>query len=237
MRLRELIEAAGPDASWGSAKGFSDQRGITTGVDAATLQRARDFDQQNRGSRFDGPGGSTGGDGGSIDGGGADVTSNPNAPNNPGTDGQLRFASSALTTLNGQQSDMTRPEAGRNMQDTLARARRMAGFFGSPITINDAIARAGTSREEETQGSQHFHGRALDISTSGMSNEQKLELFNAGMRAGFTGFGFGNSILHVDTGPRRHWAYGNSSYGGVRVASLGNLVATNRLVRTGTATA
>lgn len=235
MRLRELIEATGPDSSWGSAKGFSDQRGITTGVDAATLQRARDFDKQNRGSRFDGTGGSTGGSGSA--GGGADVTSDPNAPDNPGSDGQLRFASNALITLNGQQSDMTVADAGQNMQDTLARARRMAGFFGSPITINDAIARRGTSREEETRGSQHFQGRALDISTNGMSNEQKLALFNAGMRAGFTGFGFGNSILHVDTGPRRHWAYGNSTYAGVRVSSLGNLVATNRLVRTGTATA
>jgi hypothetical protein len=233
MKLREITEAVVPATGRPAAKGFSDQKGITTGIDSATLQRARDLATQDRSSRFDNNGSGAGGSGDA----GTDVTSDPNAPNNPGSDGQLRFASNALTTLNGQQSDMTRPEAGRNMQDTLSRARRMAGFFGSTLTINDAIARAGTSRESETQGSQHFHGRALDISTSGMTSEQKLELFNAGMRAGFTGFGFGTNILHVDTGPRRHWAYGNSSYGGVRVASLGNLVATNRLVRTGTATA
>jgi hypothetical protein len=233
MKLREITEAVVPATGRPAAKGFSDQKGITTGIDSATLQRARDLATQDRSSRFDNNGSGASGSGDA----GTDVTSDPNAPNNPGSDGQLRFASNALTTLNGQQSDMTRPEAGRNMQDTLSRARRMAGFFGSTLTINDAIARAGTSRESETQGSQHFHGRALDISTSGMTSEQKLELFNAGMRAGFTGFGFGTNILHVDTGPRRHWAYGNSSYGGVRVASLGNLVATNRLVRTGTATA
>jgi uncharacterized protein YcbK (DUF882 family) len=113
----------------------------------------------------------------------------------------------------------------------------MAGFFGSPITINDAIARSGTSRETQTQGSQHFHGRALDVSTSGMSNEQKLNLVRAAQRAGFTGFGFGVNILHVDTGPRRHWAYGNSTYGGVQVASLGRAVRAGQPVSGGTAIA
>jgi uncharacterized protein YcbK (DUF882 family) len=107
---------------------------------------------------------------------------------------------------------------------TLPRARRMAAIFGGPITINDAIAKRGTSRESQTQGSMHFHGRALDISTAGMTNEQKLQLVQAALQAGFTGFGFGNTILHVDTGTRRHWAYGNSSYGGMQVAQLGSIV-------------
>ena len=180
-----------------------------------------------------------GGVGATDTGAGTDAatTTDPDAPNNPGSDGQLRFGPNALTTLNGQQSSMTNANAGRNMEATLARARRMAGFFGSPITINDAIARSGTSRERETQGSQHFQGRALDISTSGMSNQQKIALVRAAQRAGFTGFGFGSNILHVDTGPRRHWAYGNSSYGGVSVASLGQAVRSNRLVGSGTAVA
>ena len=177
------------------------------------------------------PGSGTGAD--STD----DTTSDPSSPNNPGSDGELRFGSNALTALNGQQSSMVSAGAGTQMEDTLARARRMAGFFGSPITINDAIARSGTSRETQTQGSQHFHGRALDVSTSGMSNEQKLNLVRAAQRAGFTGFGFGVNILHVDTGPRRHWAYGNSTYGGVQVASLGRAVRAGQPVSGGTAIA
>jgi uncharacterized protein YcbK (DUF882 family) len=143
----------------------------------------------------------------------------------------VRFASSALTTLNGQQSRMTNANAGNQMQrDTIPRAQRMAGFFGGTITVNDAIARQGTSRESQTQGSQHFQGRALDISTSGMNDQQKLRLVNAALRAGFSGFGFGNNILHVDTGPRRHWAYGNATYGGRRVADLGAAVTSGRAV-------
>lgn len=167
---------------------------------------------------------------------GSNATTDPDAPNNPGSAGDVRFAPNALTTLNGQQSSMVGAAAGAQIEDTITRARRMAGFFGSTITVNDAIARSGTSRETQTQGSQHFHGRALDVSTAGMSNEQKLRLVQAAQRAGFTGFGFGANILHVDTGPRRHWAYGNSTYGGQRVADLGRSVRAGQLVGT-TATA
>lgn len=122
-------------------------------------------------------------------------------------------------------SRLTRRNAARVMQsDTLPRARAMAGYFGSTITINDAIAKAGTSRERNTPGSQHFRGTALDISTAGMSDEDKIRLFRSALQAGFTGFGFGNNILHVDTGPVRHWSYGNSYYGGQSVANLGSMV-------------
>ena len=130
-----------------------------------------------------------------------------------------------LFTLNGQQSPSVNPGAGDEMNNrTLPMARRMAGIFGSAVVINDAIAKRGTSRESQTANSQHFQGRALDISVVNLSNEQKLQLVNAALQAGFTGFGFGNTILHVDTGTRRHWAYGNSSFGGVQVAQLGSTV-------------
>jgi hypothetical protein len=130
-----------------------------------------------------------------------------------------------LFTLNGQQSANTTATAGDVMQNqTLPRARQMAAAFGRPLVINDAIAKRGTSRESQTQGSMHFHGKALDISTGGLTDQQKLQLVQAALQAGFTGFGFGQNILHVDTGSRRHWAYGNSSFGGISVAQLGNIV-------------
>lgn len=174
--------------------------------------------------------GAAGGAGGAGTGGGA-TTTNPGAANNPGRAGNVQFRPSALTTLNGQQSRMTSPNAGNIMQsDTIPRAQRMASFFGGTITVNDAIARQNTSREGETPGSQHFQGRALDISTAGMNDQRKLALFNAAMRAGFTGFGFGSNILHVDTGPRRHWAYGNATYGGRRIADLGAAVSGRRAI-------
>jgi Type IV secretion system pilin/Peptidase M15 len=120
-------------------------------------------------------------------------------------------------------SSMVRSGAAARMQQTLSGPfARLQQNFGRSVMINDAIAKAGSSRERETPNSQHFYGTALDLSTSGMSNADKLRLFEAGRRAGFTGFGFGNNILHVDLGPSRGWAYGNATYGGRSVNELIN---------------
>lgn len=128
---------------------------------------------------------------------------------------------SPLFTMNGQQSSFTKPNAGEIMQnDTIPRVKKLAELFGKPLIINDAIAKRGTSRESDTVGSQHFFGRAVDISTSGMSNSDKLRLVDLALQVGFTGFGFGNTILHIDTGGRRSWGYGNPTYGGVSIDSL-----------------
>ena len=126
-----------------------------------------------------------------------------------------------IFTMNGQQSRFTKPDAGDiMMNDTIPRVKKLAELFGRPLIINDAIAKSGTSRESTTVGSQHFYGRAVDISTTGMSNSDKLRLVDLALQVGFTGFGFGNTILHIDTGSRRGWGYGNATYGGVSVESL-----------------
>lgn len=93
-------------------------------------------------------------------------------------------------------------------------------IFGRDITVNDAIAKAGTSREKNTPNSRHFHGDAVDISTRGMSDNDKLELVSALQEAGFTGLGLGKNIIHADLGRRRAWAYGNDTFGGRSVSEL-----------------
>jgi len=218
MKLREITEAVVPATGRPAAKGFSDQKGITTGIDAATLQRARDLATQDRSSRFDNGGT---GDSGAPGAGGSDAPElDPVDPSAPAGNVRPTPGQNPLFSMEGA-SRMTRPNAAEVMaRDTLPRARRMAGIFGATLNINDAIARSGTSRESETQGSQHFSGRALDLSTSGMSNEQKMRLAQAARAAGFRGLGFGSNILHVDTGPQRAWAYGNGSYGGNGVNDL-----------------
>ncbi|WP_284262461.1 hypothetical protein [Roseicyclus amphidinii] len=138
-------------------------------------------------------------------------------------------AMNPMLTLDGRQSHMTRPDAGANMEALLAGPfARMQEIFGAEVTINDAIARAGTSRERQTPGSRHFHGDALDLDISGLSNEDRLRLVDAALEAGFSGFGFGNGILHVDTGPRRSWSYGNSSFAGRPLGELQQRVASAR---------
>jgi hypothetical protein len=92
--------------------------------------------------------------------------------------------------------------------------------FGKTLVINDAIAKAGTSREGNTPNSRHFHGDAIDIDISGFSNEERIKLVDSAIQAGFQGFGFGNNILHIDMGQRRAWNYSNDTFGGQPVADL-----------------
>jgi len=118
-------------------------------------------------------------------------------------------------------SRMVRDGAAARMQQTLAGPfARLQQYFGRPIVINDAIAKAGSSREKNNTNSRHFYGDALDLSTTGMSNADKIRLFEMARRAGFTGFGFGDTILHVDLGQSRGWNYNNSTYGGRPVGEL-----------------
>lgn len=98
--------------------------------------------------------------------------------------------------------------------------QKMQSIFGKQVTINDALAKAGTSREKATPNSRHFHGDAIDVSLEGLSNEERIKLVDAAIEAGFQGFGFGKNILHIDMGARRSWAYGNSEFGGQSIADL-----------------
>ena len=119
-------------------------------------------------------------------------------------------------------SRMTQDDAAQQMQQTLARYRRMVAALDFPVRVNDAIAKTGTSRETETPGSQHFHGTALDLSIAGLSDRQVRQLLAAAKAAGFTGFGFGSNILHVDSGPRRTWDYGIRTFAGMPVSQVQN---------------
>ena len=146
--------------------------------------------------------------------------------------GDCEFTGAANLTLNPGMdaifdsadggSSMVRDGAEEAMQALLAGPFTcLQQGFGRPIVINDGIARAGSSRETETQNSRHFFGDALDLSTRGMSNADQMRLYEQARQCGFSGFGFGTTILHGDLGASRAWAYGNQTYGGQSVCSLG----------------
>ena len=157
--------------------------------------------------------------------GGSNPSGTGGTSGNPSGGGQAPAPSGALFEADGSQSAMCSSDCQENLENsTMPKFREMEAFCGFSITINDAIAKNGTSRERSTPGSQHFRGNALDLSTRGKSAEQALKMVEAGKNVGFTGFGFGNTILHVDSGPARYWNYGNSRYGGIRCTRLGNYV-------------
>jgi hypothetical protein len=144
-----------------------------------------------------------------------------------GSTGSTQSADASGVATNGNPlfgldgaSKMTQSDAADEMAKTIARYKRMVAMLNFPVKVNDAIAKAGTSRERDTKGSQHFHGTALDLSIAGLSQEQVKKLLVAAKQVGFTGFGFGNSILHVDTGPSRTWDYGNADFAGLSLPSV-----------------
>ena len=118
-------------------------------------------------------------------------------------------------------SKLTKPYAEEKMMELLNTSyQELTKLFGSEIIINDAIPKVGSSREKNTPDSRHFHGDAIDVSVQGLSDSQKLKLVADAKKAGFTGFGFGNNILHIDMGRNRGWAYGNDLFGGNKVSEL-----------------
>lgn len=125
-----------------------------------------------------------------------------------------------ITSLDGA-SNLTVEGADQRMSSLLSGPfQELQNTFGKPLVINDAIAKAGTSREDNTPNSRHFHGDAIDIDISRMSNEERIQLVDSAIQAGFQGFGFGNNILHIDMGDRRAWNYSNETFGGQPVTDL-----------------
>lgn len=58
--------------------------------------------------------------------------------------------------------------------------------------------------------SQHTHGNAYDVDTTGWSPEDKLALADAAWNAGFRGFGFYDNNMHFDVAGPRAWGPSHS---------------------------
>lgn len=97
----------------------------------------------------------------------------------------------------------------RNVRQDVVDAASVAGsLFGAPLQITSGFRSAERQNEIRHRGnpnritvakdSQHTHGTGLDISTVGMSGEDKGKLTAALADAGFTGFGEYDTHLHAD---------------------------------------
>ena len=86
--------------------------------------------------------------------------------------------------------------------------------FGQQLTINSGYRDPDHNQAVGgARNSQHLHGNALDISTTGMSHEQVLDLIAKASAEGFGGIGVYDNSIHVDTGNRRAWgpSFGHDS--------------------------
>lgn len=127
-------------------------------------------------------------------------------PVNIDEDGFVRKEGVILDPANSNASNV-QASAKVNIQRTLGVFSKMEEIYGDKITITDAIPATNGGRSSQ---SQHFYGRALDVRISDKTNSQKEQMLKAAIQAGFTGFGLGSTIMHIDLGPKRYWGYTSS---------------------------
>lgn len=127
-------------------------------------------------------------------------------PINADEDTFVRKEGVILDPANSNASNV-KPSAKTNIQRTLSVFSKMQEIYGDKLTITDAIPASNGRRSSQ---SQHFYGRALDIRITDKTNAQKEQMLKAAISAGFTGFGLGSTIMHIDLGPRRYWGYTSS---------------------------
>ncbi|TAF41660.1 MAG: DUF882 domain-containing protein [Alphaproteobacteria bacterium] len=95
--------------------------------------------------------------------------------------------------------------------DAIARLEHMREIMGVPLIITSAYRDPlHNAKIGGAPLSMHRFGRAFDVSIRGHDRQQ---LYQAALTAGFTGFGFYATFLHVDTGRKRHWGKSAPIYG------------------------
>lgn len=97
--------------------------------------------------------------------------------------------------------------------DAMAAMKRLEGLTG-PLKVTSAYrSPEHNASVGGAKGSQHLHGNAFDVSTAGMSQDDRIRLMQQARQAGFGGIGVYDNSLHFDVGAERAWgpSYGRDS--------------------------
>ena len=103
---------------------------------------------------------------------------------------------------------------GENLNPDLTSKLALLEQTAGPLKINSGYRDAEHNRKVGgAPGSEHVHGNAVDIDTSGMSQAEQLALIEQASASGITGIGVYGNSLHFDVGNRRAWgpSYGHES--------------------------
>jgi len=122
-------------------------------------------------------------------------------------------------------SDLVRPEKEKTPHAERVEARS-EGLTPEATAAMEALRKGWTGQDfgivsgyrspEENKAakgakdSQHIHGNAYDVNTTGWSPEDKLALADAAWNAGFRGFGFYDNNMHFDVADPRAWGPSHS---------------------------
>jgi len=129
-----------------------------------------------------------------------------------GVPGRFIFSSGVISMHTGNGSGSapgdTYPGAGYAEVDHMVWQKLMivSREFGRQLTINSAYRSPQYNRANNGAfNSLHCKGKAIDISTNGLSDSEIRRLIGLLSQVGFQGMGSYKSFIHVDTGSRRVW--------------------------------
>ena len=113
--------------------------------------------------------------------------------------GLIRYSPGPISRRAGRRGwDGLRPDM---LSRLVSLAREWVGAGNPPLTINSALR----------LGSRGYHPRGMAVDVSMPSPRSQLLFANLAYRAGFRGIGSYRTFIHIDTGPQRSWAGGNTS--------------------------
>lgn len=86
--------------------------------------------------------------------------------------------------------------------------QRLRDEWGRPMRINSAYrSEAHNKAIGGEPNSQHLLGKAFDVDTSALSENERAAFIHLARGHGFLGNGLYDSFTHIDTGPDRTWDY------------------------------
>jgi hypothetical protein len=125
-----------------------------------------------------------------------------------------KSATSIADLVSPEKEEAPRPHADRvearaeglTPEATAAMEALRKGWAGQDFGIVSGYRTPEENRAAKgAKDSQHTHGNAYDVNTTGWSPEEKLALADAAWDAGFRGFGFYDNNMHFDVGGERAW--------------------------------
>jgi hypothetical protein len=125
-----------------------------------------------------------------------------------------KSATSIADLVSPEKEETPKPHADRvearaeglTPEATAAMEALRKGWTGADFGIVSGYRSPEENRAAKgAKDSQHTHGNAYDVNTTGWSPEDKLALADAAWNAGFRGFGFYDNNMHFDVGGERAW--------------------------------
>jgi hypothetical protein len=97
-------------------------------------------------------------------------------------------------------------DATANWKTILGLVNPIVNKYG--LAINSGLRDPKTAGPTSAKHSQHYLGKAVDLGgINSLDDTTRSQLVRELYNSGFRGFGFGNTILHADMGPKRYWTY------------------------------